>query len=299
MDFSHRDLLIQTALGLDFPQASIQGKFFRVLQYITQLLLIVGCLRLIFRPKGLRFKAEYIALSVTSVLLIVAAIFLPGFAEGLNTTRMYHIALITLAPFCILGGEGIWLGIRRLWHKTRRRIQEARVIDAEDSQSYLRFVALAILIPYFLFTSGFIYEATGQEVTDRVDTPYSIALSSYRVNLTSIFYWQDGAAAKWLTERAGADTEVYVDLHSGAILGLYDFPGRLIALPQDGGKISEYGYMYFTTWNIDKREATFVIIPGPGLRRHVSFDQVTGLVGAIAGRDLIYADGGAQILAPP
>jgi uncharacterized membrane protein len=174
--FGERDVLVQTALGLDFPQASPQGKGFRVFQYITELFLIAGCLRLLFRPKGLRLTTEYIALSVTSVLLILACIFLPGFADALNTTRWYHITLITLVPFCILGGEAIWLGISSLWHRLRHAVHKAMAENAEDNQAFLAFIALGILVPYFLFTSGFIYEVTGQKVTDRVDTPYSIAL---------------------------------------------------------------------------------------------------------------------------
>jgi len=302
LDFGHRDALIQTALGLDFPQASPQGKVFRILQYITELFLIIGCIRLVFRPKYLRFTAEYIALSVTSVLLISACIFLPGFAEALNTTRIYHIALITLAPFCILGGEAVWLGINGLWHKIRRKVQQASTINAEDNKNYLKFVAIAVLIPYFLFTSGFIYEVTGQDVTDRIDTPYSIALSSYRVNLTSIFYWQDGAAARWLTQRADTDTKVYMDMHSGSLLWLYDFPGKSIALSQDASKLKEDSYIYFTAWNTDKREITFAAGPGlrmqvgPGLRMQVGFDDIPGFSKAVDDKNKIYDNGGAQIL---
>ena len=43
VQFGERDVLVQTALGLDFPRASLQGKGFRVFQYITELFLIVGC----------------------------------------------------------------------------------------------------------------------------------------------------------------------------------------------------------------------------------------------------------------
>ncbi len=302
-DFSHRDALIQTAVGLDFSQASPQGKVFRVLQYITQLFLIIGCLRLVFRPKYLRFTVEYIALSVTSALLIVACIFLPGFAEGLNTTRMYHIALITLAPFCILGGEAICLGINGLWHKIKRKVQEAIAINAEDNQGYLKFVTIAVLIPYFLFTSGFIYEVTRQDVTDHIDTPYSIALSSYRLDLAGVFYWRDGAAARWLAQRVDTNTRVYVDIHSGSLLLFYDFPGKLIALPQDASKIKEDGYIYFTAWNMSKGEMTFVVYQRPeqpiaGLRRSISLAEIPGLITVIEGKNRIYNNGGAQILAP-
>ena len=222
-----------------------------------------------------------------SALLLVACIFLPGFT-GMNTTRMYHIALIALAPFCILGGEAVWLGASSLWRKLRRRIEASEF--AEDSQGSLKFVALAVLIPYFLFTSGFIYEVSGQTVTDKIDTPYSIALSSYRLDLAGVFYWRDGAAAEWLTQKTGDETKVWADQHTGRFLWYHGLRGQII------GGLSEDSYMYFTTWNIDKEEAVFAI--GPGLRQHVSFDNIPGLKRAIEDKNRIYNNGGAQILAP-
>jgi len=293
VQFGERDVLIQTALGLDFPEASPQGKGFRVFQYITEIFLIVGCLRFLFRPRHLRFTAEYIALSVTSVLLILACIFLPSFANALNTTRWYHITLITLAPFCILGGEAIWLGISSLWHRLRHTVHEAVAENAEDNQAYLKFVTLAVLIPYFFFTSGFIYEVTGQKITDRVDTPYSIALSSYRLDLAGVFYWQDGAAARWLTQQASAETKVYTDHHTFRPLVLHEFPGQIVGLPLDASELAEDSYIYFTAWNTEKKEITFAI--GPGLRRPISFDDIPGLTTAIEGKNRIYNNAGAQV----
>jgi uncharacterized membrane protein len=293
---SERDVLIQTALGLDFPEASPQGKGFRIFQYITELFLIVGFLRLLFRPKGLRFTTEYIALSVTSALLILACIFLPGFAGALNTTRWYHITLITLAPFCILGGEAIWLGISSVWHRLRHAIHKAVAENAEDNQVYLRFVTLGVLIPYFLFTSGFIYEVTGQKVTDKIDTPYSIALSSYRLDLAGVFYWQDGSAARWLAQQASDETQVYTDHHTFKILGFYGFPGQITVVPYDASKLKEDSYIYLSTWNTNKGELTFAV--GPGLRRPVRFSCIPGLNEVMGEKNRVYSNGGAQILAP-
>ena len=293
-DFGQRDALVQTGLGLDFAQASPQGKGFRILQYVTQLFLIAGLLRLIFRPKHLRFTAEYIALSIVSVLLLLACILLPDFADILNTTRMYHIALITLAPFYILGGEAIWVGVSYLWHKLVQRT-EALEFDG-DSQGYPKFVVLVVLIPYFLFTSGFIYEVTGQEVTDKVDTPYSIALSSYRLDLAALFYWQDGAAAEWLSQRVGDETDVYFDGHSIKIGMLYEQLYHPLVFPYNNSELLEDTYIYFTARNIEKNEVTFITLPG--LRRHANFDDIPGLTTAIENKSRIYNNGGAQVLAP-
>ena len=298
VDFSRREGLIQTALGLDFLQASPQGKGFRILQYITQLFLIAGCLRLLFRPRNLRFTAEYIALSVTSALLILACIFLPVFASMLNTTRIYHIALITLAPFCIIGGETIWLGVSSLWQKLRRRIETSEL--AQDSQGYLKFLALAVLIPYFLFTSGFVFEVTKDETTEVISEPYSIALSSYRLELTAVPYWRDIAGAEWLAQRIGEGRVSFVDVHGCLLLSAQVELRGQIGEPSNVGGPGEDRYMYFRSWNVEKQKLTSPPPAGAaarvGLRQSVSFSDLPGLISRIDKSSKIYDNGGAQIL---
>lgn len=300
-EFNSRDVLVQTALGLDFARASPQGKGFRILQYLTQLFLIAGCLRLIFSPRGLKFTTEYIAVSLISLLLLGACIFLPGFANALNTTRMYHIALITLAPFCILGGEAIWLGAGSLWPKIRRRVQGFSLTSDVEGRAFLRFMALAILIPYFLFTSGIIYEITGQKNTERVDTPYSIALSSYRLDLAGVFYWRDGAAAHWLAEHTDDKLTVYADMHTVMFLNDHLSGGDVYLFPADA-ELPQDAYIYLSARNTASGKFTTVVyqrpkVPAAGLRRSSYFEEVPGLLKAIEARNRIYTNGGAQVLA--
>jgi uncharacterized membrane protein len=183
-----------------------------------------------------------------------------------------------------------------MWHRLKRGIHKSLAGKAEESQAFLAFMALGILIPYFLFASGFIYEVTRQDVTDKIDTPYSIALSSYRLDLAGVFYWQDGAAAKWLTQQADYETKVYTDYHASKPLVFYEFPGQIVSLPLDAGKLSEDNYFYFSTWNMDTGELTFAV--SSGLRKHVSFDGIPGLITAMEGKNRVYSNGGAQILAP-
>ena len=295
-DFSARDVLIRTALGLDFFQASLQGKIFRVFQLATQLLLILGILRLIFKPKGLNFAVEYLSPCVTGCLLLAVSIFLPGFVEPFNTTRMYHIALITLAPFCILGGEVIWLVITRLWRKLKYAKHAIAANPAHAGHDYPAFITLIVLIPYFLLTSGLVYEVTRQEVTDSIDTPYSIALSSYRLDLAGLFCRQDGAAAEWLSQNSDNSTSLITDTHARRIIKFYGFPGPFAGVSLDNSLVAADSYIYFTKWNIDKNELTFATYTG--LRRHYSFNDVPGLIEAVNTRDSVYNNGGARILAP-
>ena len=290
-DFAAREPLIQTALGLDFASASLQGKGFRIFQYITQLFIVIGFIRLIFKPRKLRFTAEYITFTVGSALLLGACVFLPSFSAMMNATRFYHIALLLLAPLCILGGESIWLGVRALWHKV------SLVATAADNQAYLRFLTLAVLIPYFLFTSGFIFEVTGHEVTDKIDSPYSIALSSHRVDISGVFNWQDGAGADWLWQRLDDEDTVYTDFYSWLIIGYEtNSLGQIFGFPRDMGQVPQDSYIYFRTWNTQRQEITYHAGIA-GCRESINFTEA-GVNGLIKSRNRIYNNGGAQVLAP-
>jgi uncharacterized membrane protein len=309
------DSLIRTALGLDFLSATPSGKVFRIFQYLTQLFLIVGCLRFVFRPRGLNFVPAYICFSVTSALLLAACILFPNFATPLNTTRWYHIALITLAPFCILGGEAIWQGVSSLWHKLRHvvpgmslRAEAARnkvtkqsakqpsLANAEDSKAFLGFMALGILIPYFLFTSGVIFETSRHRVTDKIDIPYSIALSSYRIDLAGVFNQQDGAAAQWLSRNAPDNSKIYVDDHTSQLLKFYRIDKeRLPRYPQDSNKLQEDYYAFLSSWNASKEELSFAV--GPGLRKHIKMEDLPELHTA-EGINQLYCNGSAKVLSP-
>ena len=293
-DFTAREPFIRTALGLDFPSASSQGKVFRIFQYITQLFIVIGFIRLIFKPRGLRFTAEYIAFSVVSALLLVACIFLPGFSATMNATRFYHITLLLLAPLCILGGESIWLGISTLYQKLKHKVSLGAM--TEDNEAYLRFLTLAVLIPYFLFTSGFIFEVTRHKVTEKIDSPYSIALSSYRVDVGGVFNWQDGAGDDWLWQRLSDEDTVYTDLYGWLFIGYETKSKQISGFPRDMGQVPEDSYIYFRTQNIYRQEITY-IGETYGCRKSVSFSEA-GVNDLIKSKNRIYNNGGAQVLAP-
>ena len=302
-DFGARDALIRTALGLDYFQATTQGKIFRIFQLMTQFLLVLGILRLVFKPKGLNFSMEYLSLCVTSCLLLGACILLRGFADLLNTTRMYHIALITLAPFCILGGEVIWLSLTALLRKLKRARPLTRAGAANRDGRFPGLITLFVLIPYFLLTSGLVYEVTGLDITDNIDTPYSIALSSYRLDLSGIFYPQDGIAASWFSRHSDEKTSLATDQHSHRIIQMHSYRGSLSAIYLVDDSLAADSYIYLTRWNVAKNELAFAMYPGlvktnAGLRKHLSLGEIHWLQAAIDEKDLIYNNGGARILAP-
>jgi uncharacterized membrane protein len=285
-----QDLLVQAALGIDFFKVSWQGQVFRVLQYVTQLFIITGCLRLLLMPKGLKFRIEYIAVSVLSVAMLAACIKLPNFATAFNTTRWYHVLLITLAPFFIIGGETMLQLIRYAWNRIRKYPEAA----LKESPTYMRIITLAVTVPYFIITSGILYEVTGMKDTARIEAPFSIALSSHRLDLMGNFSTQDGNAARWLKTSGTGTSRIYSDVHTWKILTLNQFPGYILALAPvinpDTGDL-----LFLTAWNVSHDELTFSL-GYPGLRSHRSLSGFVNGDGKDPWKERIYANGATEIL---
>jgi uncharacterized membrane protein len=294
-----QDPFVRAALGYDFVSASIPGKLFRILQYLTQLFIIAGFIRLLIAPKGLRFRVEYIALSLTSVALLAACVLLPNFAAALNTTRWYHIVLITLAPFFVLGAEYCWMGVDAALNKSRKSTTLARSCDYNPAA--LKLVTAAVLVPYFLFTSGLIYEIVHDQNTTSIDIPYSFSLSSYRLDLTGVFNRQDAAASGWLSGQAyGSKIPIYCDINTTKLF-----------LPQSNGlSLYTYGshtapempsYLFLDTWNLNTGTLAFPTRSThngpwiPGLRDYDRIADTLGVSNTMAGCNLLYNNGGSRV----
>ncbi|MCX5997094.1 MAG: DUF2206 domain-containing protein [Chloroflexi bacterium] len=292
-DFSIRDGLIRTALGLDFLTVSLQGQIFRILQYATQLLLVLGILRFIFRPGGYKFVPEFLALSLSSIMLLAACIILPGFAERFNTTRMYHLALLTLSPFMVIGCQAVAqlaISIRNVIKRHRVDIEGMQSILLERSTS---FIAVIVLVPYFIFCSGLVFELTGQKVTDRIDTPYSNALSRYRLDLTGSFSARDGAAAHWLSTQTTDSSSLFTDHHAGLILQFNSVPGRRLTLEPSTVSLPSNSYIFLTAWNTSSMALTYAT--APGLRTYINLNEIPLFNEFRDNMYRIYCDGGAQV----
>jgi len=135
--------LIAIGLGGDFLETNDVGRAFRVCQWLILLLVPVGLWRL------RKLKSYWIFAGGT--ILISALCLIPGWANLLNITRFFHLSLLMLAL----------------------------PVAVSLRPKYL----LIVLVPYFLFTSGIIFEVTRQPDVESVTAPYSVGLSDYRIDL--------------------------------------------------------------------------------------------------------------------
>ena len=298
-----KERLTQTALGLDFPAASPGGRVWRILQYLVELCLIVGFFRLIFRPGTLgKLKAEYLSLTIVSILILLSVFIFPGPSYHMGATRIFQITLLLMSPLFLFGSQTIVYGIARLANKFRKGFASSRL--SLDNPAFLRFPALAILIPYFIFNSGVAFELSRSQTTHFIDMPYSIALSSYRVDVSTVYTRQDIAAARWLSNVGKDSYCIYTDGHSrlafpvgeGPLVPRAERRLRFGGLRSGTEDMSFPSYIYFRAFNTEKKMLTFAT--AYAARQSIDFDDIPGLTQLVESTNRIYNNGGAQVLAP-
>ncbi len=113
--FSKQENLVKVAIGLDFFKQPLEGQIFRVIQYLTQIMVVIGAGYLLFRHQKYRFTAEFVAGIGCSFALLLLCIFVPNFSNIINVTRFYQITLFFLAPMFVVGCEamGNLIGYKR------------------------------------------------------------------------------------------------------------------------------------------------------------------------------------------
>jgi uncharacterized membrane protein len=227
VNISKQSDLVQTAMGMDFGDASSTGKVFRIAQYITQLMIVLGLIQLWRNRKEYKFTMEFVACIIGGFAIILICILVPYFSNILNMSRFYHMSLFFLAPLFVLG---CGLITKKSW------------------------LVSSILIAYFVFTSGLVYEITQNKEYEFIDMPYSYALSYERTGITGVFNQDDLNCARWLEDNA--DLYIVGDMNTRRLMEgtIFAFP-RLYAevnVPWSYELLPEGKYYIFLdTWNIE------------------------------------------------
>jgi uncharacterized membrane protein len=294
--------VVQTAIGMDFLDASIGGKVFRVLQFITEILLVLGLFIMVtqikHKPWVLRTRIatktlmtkiivwslhnytktnrisslEFCVSSVFCFVIIAACVVLPHFSQIIGAARFYHLSLLLLSPMPIIG---LCFLFRRHWG----------------------IVAAVLLSLYLVFTSGLVFELTKNTTTDFIDTPYSVVLSNDRLNLYGIFTKSDSNCAKWLEDNVQIGQHIAVDGNTANLLRRY-IPNPYPVMMDYGTRLSysttnppDNCYVFLSDWNT--RNNKVVIYNGNGLRETIN---ITGqMKSTLESLPVVYRDGQSVI----
>jgi uncharacterized membrane protein len=181
---------------------SVWNLISRYLFYITEFFILVGFVDLVIKRKRNLLDRGYDVLVLLNMALLGMTIIVPHLADSLNMSRFYHIQLFFLAPLCVLGGE------------TFLRSISMKKIDGKILSAILVF---GVIIPFFLFQTGFVYEVTGND-------SWSLPLSRYRFDDGKLYSWagivetKEVFAAEWLSKHGNSGNYIYSDVTSLRLL---------------------------------------------------------------------------------
>jgi uncharacterized membrane protein len=141
--------VVASVLVISSPSETIAHGIEHYWILATLVLITIGLVHMTWRRKAARIDIQFLMLSLASYFLMLLAVAVPLIAGALGGSRLYALSLFFLAPYCVFGIEAIVGALG-----SRIRVRKDRIVK-------LKYVAvLAVLVPYFLFMSGFIFEIT-------------------------------------------------------------------------------------------------------------------------------------------
>lgn len=246
---SKYEIILQGGMGADFFKTTFLGKVFRVLQWVIAILVVVGLWKL-------RKHKDYWIFAAGGIILLVL-LMAPRFSSILNSTRVLHLSLFLLAPMFAIALKPKYL--------------------------------LIVLLPYFLFTSGFIFEVTRQPDVEELTIPYNVALTNHRLDLGASITKDDERVRDYVMEHwlFPLYSDIWTSHYMGEVLGWRDDINR--ALERTPGKVPN-GYVFVRSRNIE--EGTFTNWNGIGCRRSVSPEEY----GINWDENIVYQSGDSRVV---
>jgi len=233
-DPASRGQTVLRGLGLESPP-TIWNTFSRAFAYLTQFLIVVGFIGLIIKRINIHVEKESFMFTVMAMIFLGALIAVPGLASTMNMTRFYHILLFFLAPLCVLGAEFLV----KLMSKRRTELGASVLL-------------LIVLVPYFLFQTGFVYEVTRSQ-------SWSLPLSKYRMDAVFLrlymgyFDESDVFSASWVAKNVDVEnSQIYADGASrNDVLTIYGmiYRGYVLGL-SNVTIVANNGVVYLSTLNV-------------------------------------------------
>jgi len=205
---------------------------YKYIQLVVQFFILIGILVAIFRPKAANFNKNYLVLSVLNLFICVWGITIPYFASILDTSRLYQITLIFLAPYSILGIGAVISLVNTILGKL-----------SDWSINPLK-VASVFMVIFLLFNTGLVFE-----VVD--DKPTSFALNS-TVD-TAIFNSQELTGANWIVNERN---DIGMNTRSQIVADGYRwvmFFGMTFSnlMPLQNNSLPHNSYLYLGTYNLE------------------------------------------------
>ncbi len=293
---------VQAALGL-LSRPSILHYVGTILYDLTIILIFIGFISLVIKWRKKQFDSTFFAIIFANMLLLVSAVVLPRFSGLLELGRLYEILLMFLAPLFILGSTTISISISHLFIKARKKIPQ---IGYEQKRKCYFVFTFLILVTFYLFQTGLIYEVTGDPV------PSSITLSKNKMQFSDrLIRERDVFSATWISTYGDIESKwtfsdtislwhvlsSYSAIDRGLIILLSNTTEKVLS---DGTYIREdfsffpdlnITYIYLSQYNVEQG----VIAWDYGNNFNFYINQIPILNNTQAYINKIYSNGGSEI----
>jgi uncharacterized membrane protein len=248
-DFLNPDL----AQGLSLMTRQAVSPFHQITKYmniIFQFFIFIGLVKVFSSYSSKKFAKEYLCFAAAGFVLCIAAIGIPYLASYLNTSRLYHIALLILSPFSILGGMFLLTYIPVKLSAFLKR-------PHSFSQSLALKILSLILAIFLLFGSGFFSELANDPATSVSLSQNSIknyGTSEDKIQLYNSFTpYAEAVSAEWLSQYRIPAFFIYSD-HRARTNALNAFAGisrsEISVITNNTESINSDSYVYLRTINV-------------------------------------------------
>jgi uncharacterized membrane protein len=224
-----RGQAVLTGLGLA-ESPSILNTVSRGFAYLTQLFILFGVLALITKKTKFKFDREFTVFSLIAVVFLIALTLVPGLANTLSMTRFYHILLMILSPFFVIG----IVAFTDLIIKNHKALVASLLI-------------VAVLVPYFLFQTNMVYEVAQGD-------SWSVPLSKQRMSPMRLYgefgYIDDFSVrgAQWLSAYTRYENNTVADNALFTALTAYGLVYRGYARELRGDTVIESGEIVYLSY---------------------------------------------------
>ena len=234
---SSRGESVQRVLGT-IESPSILHSLGTYIYGVTTILILIGFISLLWTWRKDKLRSELFMIISLNMVLLFSAVIIPRFAGFLEMWRLYHIALLFVAPLLILGLKSLSAGVFKL-----RKGKD--FLNSNREKLFCLILVSIILVSHFMFQNGLVYEIAGDP------TPSSIALSRNRMgSITELIEESDVFSASWLS-KYGDITMMYTYSDTVALLYVLqsysDIDRRMILLLSN----TTQKIKYYDTWNYD------------------------------------------------
>ncbi|OPX88199.1 MAG: hypothetical protein A4E52_01281 [Pelotomaculum sp. PtaB.Bin013] len=285
-----RSSTARAVLGEGLGNKGIPNKIEFVFTWLTFALMGIGVLTLIKKCKEMsfpelnfekpefltnKFEVAYLVIALECTGLFAGIILIPFITLGYSLDRTYFLGSTVMSVFFIIGGIIAAKYLNKLLSK---------IIKESKHECTANLIILFVLIPYFLCTTGILYQA--------FSVPQSIFLNS-NGNIYDLMYVHDhdSYGAKWIKRYTDDDAKIYGDhfggmwLLSQGMVQLSNYNPYII----DNKRVIKTGYVYLRYVNLI--EGKFLQFSKGSFK----WNNLTNCEYLLDNRDKIYDNSGSQI----